>query len=147
MASEIKDKPSLTFTRHYSVPPEKVWDAWTNPQALKQWFGPDEGRVEIAEVDARVGGRYRILFHTQDGQSHDVSGTYREIRRPAKLSFTWAWKSTPERESLVTLTFEPSGGGTEFTMLHSRFFDDTARDNHQKGWTGAIAKLDRYLAA
>ena len=145
MASQIKEQPSLTLTRHFPVPPEQVWQAWTDPQALKQWFGPDEGKVAIAEVDARVGGRFHILFFTMDGESHDVSGTYREVRRPSKLAFTWAWKSTPERESLVTLTFKAAPGGTDFTMEHSQFFDETARDNHGKGWGGAIAKLERYL--
>lgn len=147
MASETKDKPSLSLSRHFPVPPEKVWDAWTQPEGLKQWFGPDAGKVDIAEVDLRVGGRYHILFYTLDGDWHDVSGTYREVKRPERLSFTWAWKSTPERESLVTLTFKAARGGTDFTMLHSQFFDLAARENHESGWVGAIAKLERYLGA
>ena len=58
---------------------------------------------------------------------------------------SWAWKSTPERESLVTLTFKPDGDGALFTMVHEQFFDETARDSHNKGWTSAMAKLEEYL--
>jgi uncharacterized protein YndB with AHSA1/START domain len=63
-----------------------------------------------------------------------------------KLVFTWAWKSTPERESLVTLTFKRDGDGTIMTLLHEQFFDEAARDRHRSGWTGALDKLEKYLA-
>jgi uncharacterized protein YndB with AHSA1/START domain len=60
--------------------------------------------------------------------------------------FTWAWKTTPERESLVTITFKADGGGTLMTLTHEQFFDEEARDRHQYGWNGALEKLDKYLA-
>ena len=145
MANQIDDKPSLSLTRFFTVAPEKVWHAWTDPQALKRWFGPDEGEVAIAKTDVRVGGRFHIVFSTLDGEEHDVGGQYREVQPHRRLVFTWAWKSTPERESLVTLTFRPSGGGTEFNMLHEQFFDIEARDRHAFGWNGAFAKLERFL--
>lgn len=145
MTSRISEKPSLSLTRTFPVAPEKVWQAWTDPRGLKQWFGPDEGEVTIAQTDVRVGGRFHIVFSTLDGEQHDVSGTYREVEPHRKLVFTWAWKSTPERESLVTLTFRPSGSGTEFNMLHEQFFDAAARDRHAFGWGGAFVKLARFL--
>ncbi len=147
MAGQIKEQPSLRLTRHFPVPPQEVWRAWTEPEALKRWFGPDAGKVSIAEVDVRVGKRFHIVFSTLDGEVHDVSGAYRIVQPPDKLAFTWAWKSTPERESLVTLTFKPAAGGTDFTMLHEQFFDETARNNHERGWTGAINKLEAYLGS
>jgi uncharacterized protein YndB with AHSA1/START domain len=64
-----------------------------------------------------------------------------------KLVFTWAWKSTPERESIVTITFRPDNGGTLMTFVHEQFFDEDARDRHQHGWNGSFAKLENYLAA
>ena len=145
MSSEIKEKPFLRLSRHFPVAPEKVWLAWTDPQALKHWFGPDEGEVLSARTDVRVDGRFHIVFSTLDGEEHDVSGVYREVQAHRKLVFTWAWKSTPERESLVTLTFRPADGGTEFNMLHEQFFDSAARDRHEYGWTGALGKLERFL--
>jgi len=96
-------------------------------------------------VDARVEGRYHIAFVTRDGERHDVSGVYRQVEFPRLLSFTWAWRSTPERESLVTIQLEPSGSGTRLVFCHERFFDQVARDNHERGWSGTFRKLDRFL--
>jgi uncharacterized protein YndB with AHSA1/START domain len=144
--SPTQDRPSLSLTRHYAVRPEKVWRAWTEPQALSRWFGPaDTESVTRAELDVRVGGRYFIGFRTTDGQEHGVSGVYQEVEAQRRLSFTWAWQSTPERVSRVTIELEPAGGGCELRFRHDRFFDQQARDNHERGWTGTLAKLDAFL--
>jgi len=111
-----------------------------------RWFGPEEAEMVRAEADARVGGRYRIVMRTSGGEEHDVSGVYREVAPNEKLVFTWAWRSTPERESLVTITLKADGDGTMLTLLHEQFFDEPARDRHQHGWTGTLEKLARYLA-
>ncbi|MDB5873916.1 MAG: hypothetical protein JWQ07_3358 [Ramlibacter sp.] len=144
--SPIGEKPSLSIKRHYAVAPEKVWRAWTEPQALSHWFGPgDTESVTRAELDVRTGGRYHIAFRTQDGEEHDVSGIYQEVEPNRKLSFTWAWKSTPERVSLVTIKLRAAAGGTDLDFRHDRFFDQQARDNHERGWTGTFVKLDHFL--
>lgn len=146
--SPIESKPSLRITRRYPVAPEKVWRAWIDPQALSRWFGPGEpDSVTRAELDVRAGGRYRIAFRTQDGEEHEVSGEYQEVQANRRLSFTWAWKSTPERVSLVTLEMRPSGQGCELDFRHERLFDQEARDNHERGWTGTFAKLDDFLTS
>jgi len=108
-------------------------------------MGPGEVATVLAESDARSGGRYRILMRAPNGEEHDVGGIYREVVPNEKLVFTWAWKSTPERESLVTVTFKPDGTGTLMTLLHEQFFDADARDRHQGGWNGALDKLEKYL--
>ena len=141
------ERPSLTLTRRLSAPPEKVYAAWADPQKLAQWFGPggvEEGSVN-ADIDLRVGGRYRISFNAK-GTYNQVGGVYREVEPNRRLVFTWAWHSTPERESLVTISFKPEGGGTLLTFLHEQFADETARDNHARGWTELLGKLESYLA-
>jgi uncharacterized protein YndB with AHSA1/START domain len=110
-------------------------------------MGPGEVKALSVESDPRTGGRYRWIMQAPNGENHDVSGVYREVIPNQKLVFTWAWKSTPERESLVTLTFKPDGGGTLMTLQHEQFFDEDARDRHQGGWTSAMEKLDKYLSA
>jgi uncharacterized protein YndB with AHSA1/START domain len=62
------------------------------------------------------------------------------------LVFTWAWRSTPERESLVTVLIEPDRDGSLLTLIHEQFFDEAARDRHRHGWTGSLDKLERYLS-
>ena len=140
------ERPSLTLRRHFRVSPAKVWRAWTDPQALKHWFGPEEIiDVPLAEVDLRVGGRFRVTMRAADGETHDVSGTYLEVVPERKLVFSWAWRSTPERESRVTVQLEPDAGGCELVLMHEQFFDQAAREAHEHGWSGALVKLENWL--
>ncbi len=145
MSTVTAVKPSLTIKRRFNAGPDKVFNAWTDPEKVKRWMGPGEVKVLVTEGDPRTGGRYRWLMQAPDGEQHDVSGVYREVIPNEKLVFTWAWKSTPERESLVTITFKPDGGGTLMTFTHEQFFDEDARDRHQHGWNGSMEKLDKYL--
>lgn len=142
----VATKPSLTIKRRLNAPAAKVYAAWTEPEKIVAWFGP-EGAVTVrTEMDVRVGGRFRIVMRSPDGEEHDVSGVYREVMPNQKLVFSWAWRSTPERESLVTVTLKADGDGTILTLLHEQFFDELARDRHNFGWTGAMDKLERLFA-
>ena len=75
------ERPSLVIDRHYPVAPEKVWRAWTDPQALAKWWGPGKPGapepVSLAEMDVRVGGRFRIVFGGPQGTEHECAGVYR----------------------------------------------------------------------
>ena len=94
----------------------------------------------------RVGGRYRVEMRSPDGKDHDVGGVYREVVANEKLVFTWAWKSTPELESVVTVLLKADGDGTLLTLTHEQFADEDARDRHQHGWNGALDKLEKLVA-
>jgi uncharacterized protein YndB with AHSA1/START domain len=139
-------KPSLILKRRLDAPPEKVYAAWTDPEKILKWFGPDSGQVADAVTDVRVGGRYAVSFSTEDGEQHHVSGVYREVVPDRKLVFTWMWRTMPERESLVTILIKPDGDGTLLTLIHEQFFDEPARDRHAEGWAGCLDKLARFLA-
>jgi uncharacterized protein YndB with AHSA1/START domain len=144
----IAAPPSLTLKRRLNARPEKVYAAWTDPEKIAAWFGPSRvvpGTVQ-ADIDARAGGRYRVSFDTEDGEHNQVGGVYREVVPNQRLVFSWAWQSTPERESLVTVSLRPDGDGTLLTLSHEQFFDAAARDGHQNGWTGSLDKLERFLA-
>jgi uncharacterized protein YndB with AHSA1/START domain len=142
----VETKPSLTVERTFRAAPQRVWQAWTQAEALKQWFAPNDAfKVEVIEVDVRVGGRYRIKMNAPDGEVHDVSGVYREVVPNERLVFTWAWRTTPERESLVTVALRPAGSGTALTLTHEQFFDESARDHHREGWIALIGRLDGAL--
>ena len=142
------ERPSLTITRRLRARPERVFAAWTQAEQLVQWFGPPNvkpGSIE-AELDARIGGRYRISFVRDDGEYFEAGGIYRDIVPNELLEFSWAWHSTPERESLVTISLKPDGAGTLMVFHHAQFFDESARDNHQRGWTSFLDKLDEFVA-
>jgi uncharacterized protein YndB with AHSA1/START domain len=145
--AELAARPSLTLKRRLAAAPEKVYAAWADPEKLVQWFGPasvEAGSVK-ADIDLRVGGHYRISFNA-NGQYNQVGGVYREVVPNERLVFSWAWHSTPERESLVTMLLKPDGAGTLLTFHHEQFADATARDNHQRGWTELLGRLENYLA-
>ena len=142
----MSSKPSLTIKRRLNASPAKVYEAWTDPAKMMRWFGPEQAETLRAETDPKVGGRFRVLMRTSDDVEHDVSGVYREVVRDEKLVFTWAWRSTPERESLVTVALKPDGDGTLLTLTHEQFFDEDVRDAHREGWTGAIDKLEALFA-
>jgi uncharacterized protein YndB with AHSA1/START domain len=141
-------RPSLTLKRRLNASPEKVYAAWTNPQKIARWFGPSSLRAGtgLASIDARIGGRYRISFTMENGEYNEVGGVYREVVPNERLVFSWAWHSTPERDSLVTVSLKPDGDGTLLTLHHEQLFDQAARDGHERGWIGTLDKLENYLA-
>jgi uncharacterized protein YndB with AHSA1/START domain len=144
----LASRPSLTLKRHINAIPEKVYAAWTDPEKIARWFGPAQvkaGSVQ-ADIDLRVGGRYRISFESGDGEYFQVDGVYREVTPNARIAFSWAWHTTPERQSQVTVSLRPDGGGTLLTLHHERFFDEAAREGHARGWNDLFDKLEKYLA-
>jgi uncharacterized protein YndB with AHSA1/START domain len=113
-----------------------------------RWFGPARAKPGTvrADLDVRVGGRYSISFTKDDGEYCEVGGVYREVVPNERLVFSWAWHSTPERESLVTISLKPDAAGTLLTFHHAQFFDEVARDNHKRGWTEFLVKLENFVA-
>ncbi len=147
MSAETATRPSLTLSRRLNASPEQVYAAWTEPKQLIRWFGPENiNAITHAETDVRVGGRFRVIMEDDKGELHNVSGVYQEVVPHTKLRFTWSWITTPERESVVTVTFAPAAGGTLLTLLHEQLFDEAARDGHTHGWTGSLVKLEAYFA-
>ncbi len=139
-------RPSLTVKRRLNAPPAKVYAAWTDPEKIMRWFGPANagiGSVQ-ADIDARIGGRFRISFSTDD-EYYEAGGVYREVVPNQRLVFSWAWHSTPERESQVTISLKPDGDGTLLTLHHEQFFDSAARDGHERGWIGMLDNLEKYI--
>lgn len=139
-------KPSLTLRRWLNAPPARVYAAWTDPQKLAKWWGPGTpDDMLVADLDVRVGGDFHIGF-SYAGERHDVHGTYQEVVPGEKLVFSWFWKSTPDRVSLVTVRCRPDGEGCMLTLIHEQFFDEAARLGHTRGWTASLNKLEAYMA-
>ena len=133
--------PGLTLERTLRAPPGRVWEHWTRPELMASWFGPHHTRVEQAEVDLRVGGRFRVVLRETTGERHEVGGEYAVVEPERRLVFSWAWMTMPERVSRVSVTFRPVPGGTALTLVHDRFADpDTAR-RHTRGWTESLERL------
>lgn len=141
------DQPRLNIDRVYPVAPEKVWRAWADPQALSRWFGPGQpDSVTSAQLDVRVGGRYRIAFIAPDGVEHVAAGVYREVVPNRRLVFSWTREGMPEVDSQVTIELRPVAGGTQLSFVHEQFPDVAARDDHRGGWLPTFEKLNNYLS-
>lgn len=142
---------SLQITRNYSASPEAVFQAWTDPQALMQWFAPADNFITpLAEVDLRVGGSYRIQIKGPTGEIHTVGGVYKEIRKSERLVFTWKWEEAGDcgggtepamPETRVTVEFRPTKIGMELVLTHEQFMTEEARDKHEEGWMGCLTRL------
>jgi uncharacterized protein YndB with AHSA1/START domain len=137
------DLIALELKRHFDAPPEKVFDAWLS-KSWAEWAGtPIVCRSEV-QMEARVGGRFRLTMHKTDGSSMTAGGVYREIVRPSKIAMTWKWEHGQD-ETLLTLTFRAAGGGTDFTLRHEGFSTESDRDAHNFGWTSSLDKLAPWL--
>jgi uncharacterized protein YndB with AHSA1/START domain len=134
-------QPSLTLVRRFKAPVARVFAAMTQAEHIARWWGPDPGEALSAEADARPGGRYRVVFQTRDGLTHETFGTYHEVVPDRRVVFTMSWTTTPDRESLVTLDFAAVPEGTELTVLHEQFVDEAVRVSHLQGWSGTLEKL------
>jgi uncharacterized protein YndB with AHSA1/START domain len=146
MHERVATTPSLTIKRRLNATPAEVFEAWTDPTLLMQWFGPENVVTQEVSVDARVGGGFCVVMLEDTGERHEVSGTYYEVVANEKLVFSWSWITTPERVSQVTVTFKPDGAGTILTLLHDQLFDEQAVKGHTHGWTGSLAKLEALFA-
>jgi uncharacterized protein YndB with AHSA1/START domain len=137
---------SLTLVRRIRARPSIVFDALTTPEGIACWWGPDDGPVLIAETDPRVGGRFRVRFRMLDGSEHESSGEYIEVARPERLAMSWRWAGSEDPgESLVEIDLRAIDEGTELTFTHSRLRDEQSRRGHERGWNGALDKLERHF--
>ena len=88
---------SLVIKRHFKAPPERVFAAFTEKGLMQAWYGPEAMTVPHCEVDARVGGKYRVEMHSPAGSVHIVTGEFREIHPPERLVYTWGWLNGASR--------------------------------------------------
>jgi uncharacterized protein YndB with AHSA1/START domain len=143
---------SFTQVRRIGARPEIVFAALSTPEGIAHWWGPDEGPVLIAEIDARVGGRFRVRFRKVDGGEHEARGECLEVVHSRRLVMTWQWTvggEPDERDkvSRVAIDLRPIDSGTELTFTHEQLQTEISRDSHKWGWSGALDKLERYLSA
>jgi uncharacterized protein YndB with AHSA1/START domain len=136
---------TLEIRRRITAPRERVFDAWTQAEELNRWSAPSP-LSPTAEVDLRVGGRYRIVMRAPDGSERIVGGVYRTIERPAKLVYTWKWLDRPmAQDTLVTIEFHDRGQSTEVVLRHEGLLEGEDRARHEHGWEGCLDNLATLL--
>jgi uncharacterized protein YndB with AHSA1/START domain len=146
MITKTSESLALEIKRVIQAPRERVFEAWTSPNEILNWFGPDPCQPLSAHVDLRVGGEYRIRAISEAcGGPTEVSGVYREVDRPSRLVYTWQWSDPPLNfgETLVTVDFADKNGATEVTLRQEAFPNVEMRDGHNYGWSASFDKLER----
>ena len=136
---------TLVVRRTIHATPERLFEAWTEPAQLKQWWGPQSVVCIDAEVDLQVGGRYRIANQLPDGKVLWITGEFETIERPRRLAYTWGLAPGPGPIERVTVTFEAHGQSTEVIVTHERIANATMRDMHEQGWLGCLDGLVEFL--
>tara|TARA_R110002096_G_scaffold97579_7_gene217471 strand:+ start:74 stop:538 length:465 start_codon:yes stop_codon:yes gene_type:complete len=132
----------LEMSRHLKAPRQRVFDAWSNLDALKQWFGPEGCVVAEGRIDFQVGGNYRLEVETPDSGRVAVGGTYTEIDQPGLIAFTWKWDHSQDEEMQVRIDLlETSETETELRLTQTNFPDRETAEHHTQGWGGSFDKL------
>lgn len=128
----------------FDAPRAAVFAAWTEPEQLKQWWGPGFFETVFAQVDLRPGGRYELLL---EPGSMRLVGEFREVTPPSRLVYTWRWiEGVPDtRESLVTVEFREQGARTEVVLVHDNFVGPGPVEMYDEGWRSGLNKLRALL--
>lgn len=131
----------------------RLFDAWTQPDQLRKWFGTDPGELEDIQIDLREGGVWRFVMRCGEGEEEFLEGRYLEILPGERLAFSWSHIiKTPDGEhkktppSRVTIQFEPIGSGTRMTLEHQEIVTDGGRLGVRKGWLISFQALAGLVA-
>ncbi len=141
---------SITLVRRIAARPSIVFEALTTADGVAAWWGPDDLPVILTEVDARVGGIFRIRFPTVDGEEHEACGEYLELVSPKRLVMSWRWVQggvEEERDAVsrIEMDLRPIDGGVELTVTHANLRNEASAAIHEAGWTASLVRLKRHL--
>lgn len=128
----------IEIVRKFDAPPELVFDVWTKPAHVRNWWGYPEHPMTVCEIDLRVGGTYRYAAEVPGFGEIAFRGVFQEIDRPRRLVSTEIYEAFPDNEAINTLVLEEEDGVTTATMLlvHP---NKEARDGHiQSGMEGGL---------
>jgi uncharacterized protein YndB with AHSA1/START domain len=158
IATITENNIKLQLTRVFDAPREMVFRAWTDASQFKQWFGAaacEGSSLQALNLDARTGGKYCIQVRRADGEYFTTVGTYREVKPPERISFTWQFEKdgrgdgfgeVEPPEMLVTLEFKALGKQTELILTHEKFASLESRDRHNEGWTRCLNELGQFVS-
>jgi len=113
----LPTETQILIKREFGAPKHLVYKAWTTPELIKRWWHAKRGKVTVADVDLRVGGKWRWVLMTEAGFEVVFYGEYREIETNERLVYTEVYQAAPEGEALDTMTFTEQRGRTSLTIL------------------------------
>lgn len=137
---------AVIIERRLKAPIERVFDAWTRAEFLKEWFAPMDSRVEEACADSRPGGQFRFAMVDAEDR-FVVYGEYQRVEAPNLVEFTWQWEESSNEKgvSLVTVELTPQGTETDLKLIHTKLSSAKSQELHTHGWTSVLNRLKIYL--
>jgi uncharacterized protein YndB with AHSA1/START domain len=150
--TKLGDEP-IVVQGYFDSSPSNVFNAWTDPQSVKQWFGSVPKSLHSATIDLQVGGKWRFVEHCNEKSLVGFEGEYITINVNQQLAFTWAkfvqglsgiTETTPA--SHVDIKFNAKGRGTEVILVHSKIHDDATRKGFGGGWNFAFNTMSQWLS-
>jgi len=142
------ENTKLVIKRVFHAPRARVYEAWTDPAQLRDWFVPEGVHTRSIAADVRVGGKYRWDLVTQQGEEWAAFGEYRDLVPEKKIVFTWQWDDDEVWEnqiSIVTVELFDCTGGTELMLTHEQLPSAESRDRHNEGWNSLLNRLEQFL--
>ena len=136
----------IVITRTFDAPRDIVFRAWTDPEQMRQWWGPKEFTGTASEIDLRPGGAWRACMRPPDGVDHWTRGVFHVIDAPARLVMSFAWDTPDAFETLITLNFEGEGDKTTMTFHQGIFETPGSHNGHREGWEETFEKLAAFVA-
>ncbi len=107
----------ILITREFDAPRHLVYKAWTTPELVKRWWSSNRGQVTSAEIDLRVGGKWRWVMMTDHNFEVAFHGEYHEIVPNERVVHTEVFEGAPEGAAMVTMTFDEKDGRTFMSLL------------------------------
>jgi uncharacterized protein YndB with AHSA1/START domain len=138
----------LVVTRLIEAPRSSVFKAWTQPEHVARWWGPQGFTTIGYQMDIRVGGTFRFGMRSPQGKELWKTGTYREIIEPERIVFTFTWDDPdgqPGHELVTTVTFAEQGVKTLLTLRQADFETVASRDDYRIGWTSCLERFADYM--
>ena len=144
----MSDDTTLVIEREFEASPERIYEAWTTPEILQRWWGPEGVGIPDLDLDVREGGAWTTTMKSDQGE-RIVSGKYVTLEPPNRLVFTWGWidNGTRGQETEVEIVLIKAGAKTTMILTQKVFADVENRNNHQFGWKSSFKKLEQLLAS
>ncbi len=139
---------TLHLEKRLHIPREQVFAACIEPDRLAEWWGPSGFTSPSIELDARVGGRYRIGMQPPEGELFYLRGEFQEVDPPNRLVYTFEWEDPApyDQETVVTLSFFETREGTTLVLDQRPFATEARYALHRAGWTEGLDRLEESLA-
>ena len=137
----------LELTCLLEAPRERIFGLLTEPTELAKWWGPRGFTTPRIELDLSVGGRYRFTMQPPEGDLFHLSGEFREVHPPSRLTYTFNWEEPDpdDRETVVVLSLHAVGDATEVSLSQGEFATEERLALHRNGWSDSLEKLRDLL--